>query len=184
MATTSAPVIRFARSGDVDIAYQVVGDGPVDLVFSQGSLTHLQVEWELPAYRNYCERLGPGTQPLEERMDDIRAVMDAVGSERAALLGESEGGPLSILFAAAHPERTRALILQGAEVRERKDEDWPWGESTPEEMEAYFGTFAERYGKPKDTWPAVFAPSLGPAPWFSDWLARVVVNSATPNAAA
>ncbi|HEY3071990.1 MAG TPA: adenylate/guanylate cyclase domain-containing protein [Candidatus Limnocylindrales bacterium] len=202
MATTSAPIIRFARSGNVDIAYQVVGDGPVDLVFSQGSLTHLEVEWELPAYRNYCERLGeftrlilfdkrgmgmsdrvPGAQPLEERMDDIRAVMDAVGSERAALLGESEGGPLSILFAAAHPERTRALILQGAEVRERKDEEWPWGESTPEEMEAYFAVFHERYGKPKDTWPAVFAPSLGPAPWFSDWLARVVVNSATPNAA-
>src|SRR5204862_1840949 len=137
-----------------------------------GLVTHRQINWELPEYRRYCERLAeftrlilfdkrgvgmsdrvPGATTLETRMDDIRAVMDAVGSERAAILGESEGGPLAILFAAAHPERTRALILQGAEVRERKDEDWPWGESTPEDMEAYFGTFAERYGKPKDTWP-------------------------------
>src|SRR5206468_12226462 len=173
------------------------------LVSVEGSYSHLEIDWELPAYRNYYERLAeftrviifdkrgmgmsdrvPGATPMDERMDDIRAVMDAVGSESAAIMGESEGGPLSILFAAAHPERTRALILQGAEVRERKDKDWPWGESTPEQMEAYFATFAERYGKPKDTWPAVFAPSLGPAPWFSNWLARVVVNSATPNAAA
>src|ERR1035437_10302781 len=141
--------VRFARSGDVDIAYQVVGEGPIDLVYVAGSITHLQVMWELPAYRRYCERLAefsrlilfdkrgmgmsdrvPGVTTLEERMDDVRAVMDAVGSERAALMGESEGGPLSILFAAAHPERTQALILQGAEVREKKDADWPWGEAT------------------------------------------------------
>ena len=117
--------VRFARSGDVHVAYRVVGDGPIDLVYAQGALTHLEVYWELPAFRRYCERLGeftrlilfdkrgmgmsdrvPGATTLEERMDDIRAIMDAVGSERAAIMGESEGGPLAMLFAAAHPERT------------------------------------------------------------------------------
>ena len=89
----------------------------------------------------------PGATTLEERMDDIRAVMDAVGSERAAVMGESEGGPLAILFAAAHPERTVALILQGAEVRERTDDEWPWGESTEEEFEQAMATLPERWGK-------------------------------------
>ena len=150
--------MRFARSGDVDIAYRVVGDGPVDLVYAQGAYTHLEIYWELPQFRRYCERLGeftrlilfdkrgmgmsdrvPGATTLEERMDDIRAVMDAVGSERAAVMGESEGGPLAMLFAAAHPERTVALILQGAEVRERTDDEWPWGEATEEELESVDG---------------------------------------------
>jgi pimeloyl-ACP methyl ester carboxylesterase len=118
--------VRFARSGDVHVAYRVVGDGPVDLVYAQGSLTHLDVYWDLPAFRRYCEQLAeftrvilfdkrgmgmsdrvPGATTLEQRMDDIRAIMDAVGSERAAIMGESEGGPLALLFAAAHPERTR-----------------------------------------------------------------------------
>ncbi len=124
--------IRFARSGDVDIAYRVVGDGPIDLVYVQGSLTHLEVNWELPQFRRYCEGLAefsrlilfdkrgmgmsdrvPGTATLEERMDDIRAIMDAIGSKRAAVMGESEGGPLAMLFAAAHPERTVALDPSG-----------------------------------------------------------------------
>ena len=118
--------IRIARSGDVDVAYRVVGDGPIDLVYAQGQLTHLEICWELPQFRRYCERLAeftrlilfdkrgmgmsdrvPGATTLDERMDDIRAILDAVGSERAAVMGESEGGPLALLFAAAHPERTR-----------------------------------------------------------------------------
>ena len=135
--------VEFAESGDVSIAYRVVGNGPIDLVYVQGAATHLDTYWELPAFRRFCERLGeftrlilfdkrgmgmservPGGTPLEIRMDDIRAVMDATGSESAAIMGESEGGPLGMLFAAAHPERTRSLILQGAEVRERTDADW------------------------------------------------------------
>jgi pimeloyl-ACP methyl ester carboxylesterase len=158
--------VRFAPSGDVHVAYRVVGDGPVDLVYAQGACTHLEVYWELPAFRRYCERLAefsrlvlfdkrgmgmsdrvPGATTLEERMDDVRAVMDAVGSERAVVMGESEGGPLAMLFAAAHPERTRALILQGAEVRERTDESWPWGEDTPEAFEEAMATLPERWGK-------------------------------------
>jgi pimeloyl-ACP methyl ester carboxylesterase len=198
-----APVIRFATSAGGDVAYQVVGDGPIDLVSVLGFMTHLQAMWELPAYRRYCERLGEftrlilfdkrgmgmsdrvsGATTLEERMDDVRAVMDAVGSERAAVMGESEGGPLSILFAAAHPERTRALILQGAEVRERKDDEWPWGESTPEELEGYLAGLPEHWGHPTAATLNLFAPSVEPEPWLIDWMARLFTNAATPSATA
>jgi pimeloyl-ACP methyl ester carboxylesterase len=194
--------VRFARSGGVDIAYQVIGDGPVDLVFVEGFMTHRQVMWELPAYGRFCERLAefsrlilfdkrgmgmsdrvPGATALETQMDDIRAVMDAVGSERAAVMGESEGGPLAILFAAAHPDRTRALILQGAELRERKDDDWPWGESTEEEQEEYLARLPDRWGQVSEGTPRAVFPSVGPAPWLIDWLARLFSSSATPNTA-
>jgi class 3 adenylate cyclase len=194
--------VAFARSGDVHIAYRVIGHGPVDLVYVQGAYTHLDAYWELPAYRHYCERLGefsrlvlfdkrgmgmsdrvPGVTPLDIRMDDIRAVMDAVGSDGAVVMGESEGGPLALLFAAAHPERTRALILQGAEVRERRDDDWPWGESSPEEFEAYAATIPEHWGEGKrilDIAPSVADdPSVGS---IIAWQAKVQRNSATPAA--
>jgi len=136
---------RYARTGDIHIAYQVVGDGPIDLVFVDGAITNLDVLWENPDYARFCDRLasfsrlilfdkrGMGLSDrvrvgtLEERMDDVQAVMDAAGSKDAALLGVSEGGPMSILFAAIYPERTRALILCGAEVKEAKTDDWPWG---------------------------------------------------------
>jgi class 3 adenylate cyclase len=189
--------IRFARSGDIDVAYRVVGDGPVDLVCVEGAYTHLEIGWELPQYRRYCERLAeftrlilfdkrgmgmsdrvPGATTLEERMDDIRAVMDAVGSERAALLGESEGGPLSMLFAAAHPERTVGLVLQGAEVRERRDDDWPWGEGDEEEFEAYFASIAENWGKGLGFGHLV--PSVGDVEWGRALLGRLQVHAATP----
>ena len=193
--------MAFAQSGDVSIAYRVVGDGPVDLVYVQGAFTHLDVYWELPAFRRYCERLGefsrlilfdkrgmgmsdrvPGATPLDVRMDDIRAVMDAVGSESAAVMGESEGGPLGILFAAAHPERTRALILQGGEVRERTDDEWPWGESTEEEFAANVATIPGRWGK---TGRGVEGriPSLAGDPGLpaiEAWWAKVQRNAATP----
>ena len=192
--------IRFARSGDVDIAYRVVGDGPTDLVYVQGSLTHLDANWELPQFRRYCEGLAeftrlilfdkrgmgmsdrvPGTATLEERMDDIRAIMDAIGSERAAVMGESEGGPLSMLFAAAHPERTVALILQGAEVRERTDDDWPYGEATPEEFEEAMETIPERFSKGLGIYD--IAPSVAGQEWARAWRAKVVTHAATPNSA-
>jgi pimeloyl-ACP methyl ester carboxylesterase len=124
------PETRYAKSGDVHIAYQVVGDGPIDLVFVPGWITHLELAWEDPLEAAFLRRLasflrlilfdkrGTGLSDrvpvnelpiLEERMDDVRAVMDAAGSERAALLGVSEGGPLSSLFAATYPERTEPL---------------------------------------------------------------------------
>jgi class 3 adenylate cyclase/esterase/lipase len=192
--------VRFARSGDVDIAYRVVGDGPIDLVYVQGSLTHLEVNWELPQFRRYCEGLAeftrlilfdkrgmgmsdrvPGTATLEERMDDIRAIMDAIGSERAAVMGESEGGPLAMLFAAAHPERTVALVLQGAEVRERTDDDWPWGEGTAEEFEEAMATLSERFSTGLGIYH--IAPSIAGQEWARAWRAKVVTHAATPNSA-
>jgi class 3 adenylate cyclase len=191
--------VRFARSGDVHVAYRVVGEGPVDLVYAQGAYTHLEIEWELPAFRRYCERLAeftrlilfdkrgvgmsdrvPGATTLEERMDDVRAVMDAAGSNRAAVMGESEGGPLAMLFAAAHPERTVALVLQGAEVRERTDEEWPWGEATDEEFEQAMAMIPERWGKGASF--HYIAPSVGDVPWLRDWAARLQVHAATPGA--
>jgi class 3 adenylate cyclase len=194
--------VAFARSGDVNIAYRVVGGGPVDLVYVQGAFTHLDVYWELPAFRRYCERLGefsrlilfdkrgmgmsdrvPGATPMDERMDDIRAVMDAVGSESAAIMGESEGGPLGILFAAAHPERTRALILQGGEVREQTDDDWPWGELTREQFEANVARIPERWGKGTGTSARI--PSIVNDPGYpavEAWWAKAQRNSATPAA--
>ena len=193
--------IRFAQSDGVHVAYHVVGDGPVDIVYVQGAWSHLEVEWELPAFRRFCELLGefarviifdkrgmgmsdrvPGATTLEVRMDDIRAVMDAVGSESAALIGASEGGPLTMLFAAAHPERTDALIMMGAEVRERKDEEWPWGEATQEEFDASMALLSERWGRP-GRFVEYFAPSQEDTPWLVDWSARLQRNANTPGGA-
>ena len=118
-------------------------------------------------------------------MDDVRAVMDAVGSERAAIMGESEGGPLAMLFAAAHPERTRALILQGAEVRERTDAEWPWGEATPEEFAASTAGIPERWGKVSQKGVPNRIPSLAnhpSLPAIEEWWAKVQRNAATPAA--
>src|ERR1051326_945640 len=146
------PAVQYARSEDVDIAYQVVGGGDIDIVLVEGSFTNRHVMWEDPGCRRFYERLGAFARlllfdkrgmglsdrvkigTLEERMDDVRAVMDAVGSERAALIGESEGGPMSMLFAATYPERTAALVLAGAEVKEETTDDWPWGEAAREDF--------------------------------------------------
>jgi class 3 adenylate cyclase len=155
---------RYARNGDIHIAYQVHGEGPFDLVLCGGAVTHLDVLWEDPSYRRFCESLasfarlirfdkrGMGLSDrvrvgtLEERMEDVRAVMDAAGSREAAIIGTSEGGPMSILFAATYPERTRALVLCGAEVCERRSDEWPLGDATEEEMEAYLRRIPERWG--------------------------------------
>ena len=124
------PETLYARSGDVHIAYQVFGDGPLDVVLVWGGVSHIELFWETGAFSQFFERLASfparviqfdrrgtglsdrvgGVASLEERMDDVRAVMDSVGSERAALFGESEGAPMSVLFAATYPERTVALI--------------------------------------------------------------------------
>ena len=193
------PDVHFAQSGDVSVAYAVNGDGPIDIVYVQGAISHLEVWWEMPMFREWCERIGefarlirfdkrgmgmsdrvPGATTLETRMDDIRAVLDAVGSERAVLIGQSEGGPLSMLFAAAYPERTQALVLAGAEVRERRDEEWPWGESTEADFEAYISGLDERWGRPRSL--EDFIPSVGDVPWINEWFGRLQRNSCTPGA--
>jgi class 3 adenylate cyclase len=199
MADTT-PAIRYARSGDVHVAYQVVGDGPVDIVFVEGFVTNRHVVWEEPSYRRFVERLGSFARvilfdkrgmglsdrvqagTLEERMDDVRAVMDAVGSERAALIGESEGGPMSMLFAASFPQRTVALLLCGAEVKEETTEDWPWGESTEEEFEEAMVGLPERWSSVPSSLK-IFVRSWGDDPQVLEWFARLKVQSASPSAA-
>lgn len=130
------PETRYAQSGDVSIAYQVIGEGPLDLVFIPGTISHLELWWEYPPAARLFERLASfarlilfdkrgtglsdrvGIATLEQRMDDVRAVMDAAGSTSAAVLGVSEGGAMAMLFAATYPERTTALILLGAYAQE------------------------------------------------------------------
>ena len=138
----STPETRYAKSGDVSIAYQVVGDGPIDLVLVPGFVSHLDIDWDDPAHARFLRRLAsfsrlirfdkrgtglsdrPGGLPdLETRMDDVRAVMDAAGSERAALFGYSEGGPMSVLFTATYPEMTSALVLYGTYAKRQDPDD-------------------------------------------------------------
>ena len=186
---------QYAKNGEIHIAYQVHGNGPLDLVLCGGASTHLDVLWEEPGYRHFCEQLASFTRlirfdkrgmglsdrvrigTLEERMEDVRAVMDAAGSTHAALMGTSEGGPMSMLFAASYPERTHALVLCGAEVRERKSEDWPWGESTPEEFEASMRELPERWGAGRGI--AWFAPSIANEA-SQAWWGKLQTHSMTP----
>ena len=127
------PETRYAKSGEVRIAYQVVGRGPLDLVYVPGFVSNIELFWEMPERARHVSRLAAfsrlilfdkrgtglsdrdvGIANLEDRMDDVRAVMDAAGSERAALFGSSEGGPMSLLFAATYPQRAKALVLYGS----------------------------------------------------------------------
>jgi len=148
------PETKYAASGDVMVAYQVTGEvNPVDLVWAPGTASHLELSWEFPEAARLYERLssfarlirfdkrgtGMSDRPtdvatLEERTDDIRAVMDAVGSERAFILGNSEGGNMACLFAATYPERTRGLLLWGVQARWVSTGDYPWGPSVDEQL--------------------------------------------------
>jgi class 3 adenylate cyclase len=195
----SAPPVQYAANGDIHIAYQVLGDGPLDLVFVAGALTNLDVLWEMSDYRRACERLasfsrlilfdkrGMGLSDrvrigtLEERMDDVRAILDAVGSDTTALMGVSEGGPMSILFAATYPERTRGLVLCGAEVKEERTGDWPWGEATREEFEEWMNMegVLSRWGD--GLWADRLAPSRAGDPRLREQFGRLQVQSATPH---
>jgi pimeloyl-ACP methyl ester carboxylesterase len=173
--------IRYARSGDVNIAYQVSGGGTFDLVLVPGFFSHLEIDWEHPEHARFLDRLGSfarlirfdkrgtglsdrsvGLPDFETRMDDVRAVMDAAGSEQAALFGYSEGGPMSILFAATYPERTRALVLYGTYAkRSDPDGDYPWAPTMEErarvasELEATWGDGADVSTMIPDAEPAM-----------------------------
>lgn len=140
------PATHYAKSGDLNIAYQVVGEGP-DLVYVPGWVSNVELMWDDPALASLLRRLagfarvilfdkrGTGMSDavdesdlpsLEDRMDDVRAVMDSVGSEKATLLGHSEGGNMSTLFAATFPERTEGLILVSTYAKRIRSEDYPW----------------------------------------------------------
>lgn len=172
----SIPETRYAKSGDTYIAYQIMGDGPFDLVFVPGFISHLDMQMEHPLCASFLARLASfcrlirfdkrgtglsdrlsGIPTLEERMDDVRAVMDAAGSTRAALLGFSEGAAMCIVFAATYPQRTSALILYGAYAREAWAPDNPWG-VTDEQLAASLKSRVENWGKGKSV--DRFMPSL------------------------
>jgi pimeloyl-ACP methyl ester carboxylesterase/class 3 adenylate cyclase len=149
-ALSVPPVTRYAKSGDVRIAYQVIGDGPYDLIYVPGAMSNVDATWDDPARARYFTALaercrlilfdkrGTGASDatsvgdLETRIDDVRAVMDAVESPRAAVVGASEGGPMSLLFAALHPERVAALVIYGSLPRFLWATDFPWGRASGE----------------------------------------------------
>jgi pimeloyl-ACP methyl ester carboxylesterase len=163
----TAPETHYALSGETNIAYQIVGDGPIDIVFVMGWVSHLEYFWVEPHFRAFLEKLStlgrlilfdkrgtglsdrvtPQQLPtLEQRMEDLRAVMRAANSQRAVLFGVSEGGPMSMLFAATYPEETLGLITFGSYARRLWDEDYPWGPK-PAERNAYLEFLAQHWGE-------------------------------------
>src|SRR5215212_10097568 len=198
-APAVSPKVRYARSGDVNIAYQVVGDGPLDLVFVMGWISHLDYFWAEPSFARFLRRLasfsrlilidkrGTGLSDrvtelptLEQRMDDVRAVLDAVGSKRAALCGVSEGGPMCSLYAATYPDKTVALVMIGTYARRIWAPDYPWA-PTREQREAFLTTIREEWGSPVGV--AERAPSRASDPAFRDWWATYLRMGASPGAA-
>jgi pimeloyl-ACP methyl ester carboxylesterase len=198
----SEPETRYVKSGDAHVAYQVVGDGPVDLIIVRGYISHVEVAWESPALASFYRRLasfsrlilfdkrGTGLSDrvpedrlptLEQRMDDVRAVMEAVGSDRAALFGASEGGPMCLLFAATYPERTLGLLLWGCFARY----DWRrsfigryWGGATVDDA---LDRLEREWGDGGDL--AAMAPSLAGDEAARRAWGRAQRLSATPTAA-
>lgn len=188
------PETRYARSGDVHIAYQTLGRGPFDIVFVHGFISNVDIQWEEPRLRHLLSRLasfarvivfdkrGTGLSDrtaelpgLETRMQDVRAVMDAAGCERAALIGASEGGPLSILFAATYPHRTRAVVLYGAYARFRS------AVMDEEQVESFVRKADQSWGTGESL--QYFAPGLVDDDRFRQWWARFERLSASPAAA-
>jgi pimeloyl-ACP methyl ester carboxylesterase len=196
------PATRYARSGELNIAYQVVGDGPFDLVYVPGWVSNLDLMWEEPSYAGLLERLAsfsrlilfdkrgtglsdpvPFDRPptLEQRMDDVRAVMDAAGSERAALLGHSEGGNMCVLFAATYPDRASTLVLVGCYAKRIRSDDYPWAPAWDDRIREIEET--ERSWADPDV-VRTLAPSRADDAAFVTWLTRYLRASASPKAGA
>jgi pimeloyl-ACP methyl ester carboxylesterase len=196
------PEVRYARSGEVNIAYRVTGSGPIDIVWVPGWVSHLENDLrEIPPMAGLIARLarfarlikfdkrGTGMSDrvdihhlptLEQRMDDVRAVMEAAGSERAALFGISEGGPMSALFAATYPERTAALIMYGSYARRTSGDGYPWG-PTPEEHESFIASIEGTWGTDVDIERR--APTLALTAEGREGYARRMREAASPGAA-
>ena len=191
---------QYAKSGDLNIAFQVLGEGPIDLVFTPGYMSHLEQNQWWPAYRSFFERMasfsrfivfdrrGTGLSDrilelgsFEEMMDDIRAVMDAAGSERAALLGGAEGGPICALFAATFPERTSALVLVGSYARRTWAPDYPWGIDEETQQRILLG-YEKNWGR-KDFGLGALAPSAVGDERFAEWYAQACRFAGTPSSA-
>jgi class 3 adenylate cyclase len=197
------PETRYAKSGGLNIAYQVVGDGPLDLVYVPGWVSNVEAMWEQPAMARFLGRLasfsrlilfdkrGTGLSDrvpneelptLEQRMDDVRAVLDAAGSERTALFGHSEGGNMCVLFAATYPERTPALVTLGIYAKRIRSDDYPWAPTT-EEREANARDVEERWGRLSREDVEYYAPSHVDDEQFARDLAGYLRRSASPGAA-
>jgi pimeloyl-ACP methyl ester carboxylesterase len=198
---TTIPETKYCKSGDVFIAYQVVGSGPRDLVLVPPFVSHVELYWEEPSLVRFLHRLasfsrlivfdkrGTGLSDrvsnnalpdLEQRMDDVRAVLDAVGSQKAALFGPSEGGPMSALFAATYPERTTALILYGTFASTIRDSAYPWA-MDPEERRRVIEAIPQTWGQ--GLYVDLLAPSLSSDQRFRNWWARLERLGASPGAA-
>lgn len=201
LSARPTPETHYVQNGDVNLAYQVVGSGPIDIVFVMGWVSHLEYFWKHHLFASFLERLasfsrlilfdkrGTGLSDrvplselptLEQRMEDVHAVMDAVGSERAVLVGVSEGGPMCALFAATYPERTSGLVMIGTYAKRIRDEDYPWA-PTEEQREAFFELMRRDWGKPVGI--AERAPSMADDEEFRDWWATYLRMGASPGAA-
>jgi pimeloyl-ACP methyl ester carboxylesterase len=195
------PATKFAKSGDAHIAYQVVGSGPLDLLYVAGWVSNVQLQWQDESYARFLGRLasfsrlilfdkrGTGLSDrvpdrelptLEQRMDDVRAVLDAVGSTRAALLGVSEGGPMCAVFAATYPERTTALVMYGSYARRLRTADYPGGQSE-EALAGFLREIETNWGGPVGA--ATRAPTLVRDEPFLKWWSSYLMQSASPQAA-
>jgi pimeloyl-ACP methyl ester carboxylesterase len=193
------PETRYAKSGDINIAYQVLGTGPIDLIYVPGWVSHLEYGWEEPSLARFYRKLasfsrlilfdkrGTGLSDqstnlptLEQRMDDVRAVMEAVGSERAVIFGMSEGGNMAMLFAATYPERTIALITFGVFATRVYDPEYPWA-PTPEQRQKFYDAIENEWGGPIGV--EDLAPSLAHDERFRHWWASYQRRSASPRAA-
>jgi pimeloyl-ACP methyl ester carboxylesterase len=192
------PKTKYANAGGLYIAYQVFGSGPHDLILVPGFISHLELGWEEPGMVRFLERLASfsrvimfdkrgtglsdrGGRPptLEERMDDVLAVMDAERSKRAALFGVSEGGPMSILFAATFPERTRALIIYGSYAKGSWSEDHPWM-LRKEQYERWISTIPQKWGDPESL--QYWAPSVAHDEHLGAWWGKLQRMGASPGA--
>ncbi|HEV3407850.1 MAG TPA: adenylate/guanylate cyclase domain-containing protein [Gaiellaceae bacterium] len=202
MSVSTEPETRYATRGDAHIAYQVVGDAPLDLVIVSTWFSHLEAQWEFPAFAQYLRRLASFTRlitfdkygiglsdpipsrnlpPLEDWVDDVRAVMDAAGSEAAVILGANEGSMMATLFAATHPERTTALVLENATARMAWAPDYPIG--VPREFQDRLAALVEESWGRGDMMAAV-NPSLAGDPVAAEAWGRFLRLSASPATAA
>jgi class 3 adenylate cyclase len=197
----AAPVTHYVKSDDVHIAYQVIGDGSLDLLFVPGFVSHVEATWQLPAssfFRRLAsfsrlilfDKRGTGMSDrgsqiftLEQRMHDVRAILDAVGSERAALFGVSEGGPMSLLYAATYPERTSALILYGSYAKRSWAPDYPLGWND-EQWQRFLENIERNWGTPQGISIDMWAPSLARDPNAAERLAAYFRTAASPGAVA
>jgi pimeloyl-ACP methyl ester carboxylesterase len=198
---SAIPETRYARSGDLNIAYQVVSDGTPDLV-AVDVISHIELDWEIPSEARFFKRLasicrllrvnqrgtgmsdrGEGVPTLEMRMDDIRAVLEEVGSERAVLFGLGDAAPLSVLFAATYPERTSGLILMNSSPRFVRSPSLPWL-PTREETERLADDFERRWGDPAFAYEFLGATNPSATEDEHRSAARVFRLSVSPGAAA